>query len=247
MPSIYRILVFLFFPLLAVHAFFLSPPSSRSSFGQDKKRSITIEKNKGALLREIAKANKNTGSSNRGSILDAIEDLENCTDSRIAISSLDGEWSLVYSSQVKSTRDADTLIDKISAVLYKIFFKVAPFLAGGQDSGSAASYFVKSSNKQYIDVTKGTVNNTVLLKFSDKLTSKITVDGLISPIKTSEKSNDVSTRVVFTDFALQVWDKVPSFRIPLPRPSGILVTTFCDLDLRVSRGGRGGVFVAKRL
>ena len=35
--------------------------------------------------------------------------------------------------------------------------------------------------------------------------------------------------------------------LPLPRPTGSLRTTFCDSDLRVSRGGQGGVFVVKRI
>ena len=38
-----------------------------------------------------------------------------------------------------------------------------------------------------------------------------------------------------------------SLRVPLPRPVGTLRTTFCDEELRVSRGGRGGVFVLRRL
>jgi len=35
--------------------------------------------------------------------------------------------------------------------------------------------------------------------------------------------------------------------VPLPRPRGALETTFCDENLRISRGGRGGIFVLKRL
>ena len=38
-----------------------------------------------------------------------------------------------------------------------------------------------------------------------------------------------------------------ALRIPLPRPLGSLRTTHCDDELRISRGGRGGVFVLKRL
>ena len=38
-----------------------------------------------------------------------------------------------------------------------------------------------------------------------------------------------------------------SLRVPLPRPVGSLRTTFCDEEIRVSRGGRGGVFVLRRM
>ena len=36
-------------------------------------------------------------------------------------------------------------------------------------------------------------------------------------------------------------------RLPLPRPVGTVSNSYCDDDLRVSRGGRGGVFVLRRL
>jgi hypothetical protein len=36
-------------------------------------------------------------------------------------------------------------------------------------------------------------------------------------------------------------------KLPLPRPVGSLRTTFCDDDIRIARGGRGGVFVTKRI
>lgn len=35
-------------------------------------------------------------------------------------------------------------------------------------------------------------------------------------------------------------------QLPLPRPRGTLNTTFCDDTLRVSRGGRGGLFITNR-
>jgi hypothetical protein len=36
-------------------------------------------------------------------------------------------------------------------------------------------------------------------------------------------------------------------RLPLPRPKGALKNTFCDETLRISRGGRGGVFITSRV
>ena len=41
--------------------------------------------------------------------------------------------------------------------------------------------------------------------------------------------------------------ELPRLRLPLPRPRGVLKNTFCDDTLRLSRGGRGGVFITSRL
>ena len=39
----------------------------------------------------------------------------------------------------------------------------------------------------------------------------------------------------------------PLIRLPLPRPTGTLTTTYIDDQVRVSRGEKGGIFVAARL
>ena len=39
----------------------------------------------------------------------------------------------------------------------------------------------------------------------------------------------------------------PRLQLPLPRPKGVLRNTFCDDTLRISRGGRGGLFITSRL
>ena len=40
---------------------------------------------------------------------------------------------------------------------------------------------------------------------------------------------------------------LPTVELPLPRPLGRLRTTFCDEEMRLSRGGRGGIFVLKKI
>ncbi len=52
-------------------------------------------------------------------------------------------------------------------------------------------------------------------------------------------------RVVFSQFSVQV-QGLPALNLLLPRPVGELWTSFCDDDMRLSRGGRGGLFVLKR-
>lgn len=41
--------------------------------------------------------------------------------------------------------------------------------------------------------------------------------------------------------------QIPTVTLPLPRPVGIIRTTFCDNTVRLSRGSRGGLFVLKRI
>ena len=77
---------------------------------------------------------------------------------------------------------------------------------------------------------------------------EIRVDGLVAPV--SAGGEDL--RVEFTECAFRLLPRGGGgdgrgLVVPLPRPVGSLRTTFCDETLRVSRGGRGGVFVLKRL
>ena len=53
-------------------------------------------------------------------------------------------------------------------------------------------------------------------------------------------------RVTFTRTSVALDGGAP-IRLRLPRPVGTVANSYCDDDLRVSRGGRGGVFVLRRL
>ena len=74
-------------------------------------------------------------------------------------------------------------------------------------------------------------------------------DRLVAPIDAGVGEEQL--RVEFTECAFRLLPKggggARGLVVPLPRPVGSLRTTFCDATLRVSRGGRGGVFVLKRL
>ena len=81
---------------------------------------------------------------------------------------------------------------------------------------------------------------------------EIRVDGLVAPIDAA--GGEEQLRVEFTECAFRLLPKgggggggARGLVVPLPRPVGSLRTTFCDETMRVSRGGRGGVFVLKRL
>lgn len=69
-------------------------------------------------------------------------------------------------------------------------------------------------------------------------TLTLTVNGEVS-----ETEDDDVLSVAFTSFDV---GEAGGLRIPLPRPVGSLRTTHCD-DLRISRGGKGGLFILKRI
>lgn len=186
--------------------------------------------------------------------------------SETPIGEIDGTWSLVYSSNsgtepIEGQNDV-SFFDALSGNLYKLFFKFVPFLAGGQErmdgnrqnkQQNLSSIMPKVSNTQIIDLESESINNKVIVRPKVGPTLQIEVKGLVAPAK-NENENSGSDKgdkgrinskkvvsVVFTDFSLN------GLRLPLPRPRGLLSTAFCDEDLRISRGGRGGLFVVKRI
>ena len=233
----------------------LSPTCSFKSWLLSKNPvSSNIQSLKKDLLSEISSSRKKSNTGSRAAILDAIRllEAEGSGNARaVKTQDIEGLWSLVFSTQETQDRDkSDRLVDVISARLYKIFFKVAPFLAGGQEK---VSRDYQISNRQNLDVQGGIVNNVVDIRLLPNLAIEINVDGTIRLVDNDVISTAKSLvlEVIFTSFSVCVYnddrDKKKKLVLPLPKPKGSLDTTFCDGDLRISRGGRGGIFVAKKI
>jgi len=229
---------------------------SLSATSNNNNEKDECKKYKSKLLQAIS-------SENRTTILLAARDLENIKSQRPDPTKVGGEWSLVYSTQTDAIPgldggDVDTLFDKVNAVLYRFFFRFAPFLAGGQErdkNNSGSNGFGSSSsssgsglpgvtvaNEQLVDITSMAVDNRVSLRLGSPkgLKADIRVIGDLSG------DDPLDLGVTFTSFSVQI-PPGPKIDIPLPRPVGRLRTTYCDDDMRLSRGGRGGIFVLKRM
>lgn len=211
-------------------------------------QAISYSRNQNSLLRGGEGSQKD-----KVTILKYVNELESLmasapTDNRNLCS--DGKWNLIYSLRVSSVpsstvTEIPSVVDVLSGNLYKLFFKFAPLLAGG----SASMQDITSGvvNEQHIDLSNNSALNIVKFKLPSLGKSKddsegvvrITVKGEAKPISGDELS------VIFTSFTLNI--NHYDIGLPLPRPKGILKTTYCDSDLRISRGGRGGIFIVKRL
>ena len=282
-----------------VRQFFPATAASSSSSRND-----VYSANKRALLAAIASARAG-GGSDRATILSCVAALESQyaetqrpgrqQQKQRPNACATGKWSLVYSTKERasSTSEASTksAVNQLSAQAYNVFFKFAPFLAGGQDTAAAAAAIAPAakadglpkklrlavSNTQEVDLAAGRALNTVTVA-APALTRwrlRIVVAGDVSEAldgATGAPSPDVLA-VTFTNFLVEFLSPpvrrtaeaadgddaiaaaavdaatTPAWTLalPLPRPTGSLRTTFCDSDLRVSRGGQGGVFVVKRM
>ena len=143
----------------------------------------------------------------------------------------------MYSTQEPANADsaAAGAVQALSDAAYGVFFKFAPALAGAQQEGGGAGV----RNEQMVDEAAGAVLNRVRLPLG-KSVVEVVVEGECEPGATDE------LRVTFTRTSVALDGGAP-LRLPLPRPVGTVSNSYCDDDLRVSRGGRGGVFVLRRL
>jgi hypothetical protein len=189
--------------------------------------SIDLKK---ALLRAVGNENRSEKEILAAAALEAL---------KVRTAPVSGRWALVFSTQTARPKEsaAKSLLDlpqEVSNAIYSVLFKVAPFLAGGQERRRQKAFSV--ANEQTVDEAAGTVDNRVSLTFN-----KQKID--IRVFGTARATDDDDTlEICFEGFEL---GGLPT--IPLPRPVGRIVTTFVDDDLRLSRGSRGGLFVLKRI
>ena len=103
------------------------------------------------------------GNENRSEkeILDAAAALEAL---KVRTAPVSGRWALVFSTQTARPKEsaAKSIMDlpqEVSNAIYSVLFKVAPFLAGGQERRRQKAFSV--ANEQTVDEAAGTVDNRV--------------------------------------------------------------------------------------
>lgn len=204
----------------------------------------------------------------KAAILEACRALESrgAAGGDVPFADVSGRWSLVYStndpagvagtftSPLASVLDEDAF-QRVSDRLYKAFFAFAPALAGSAETNAKGV-----SNTQVVDLKNGSVDNVVDAQLPWPLGEvRVGVRGEIEALDADARE----VAVTFTEWEIGPkppsgetasgdWKPnrtptTPTLRLPLPRPRGVLRNTFCDSTMRVSRGGRGGVFVVSRV
>ena len=207
-----------------------------------------VDAAKRAVLAAISSARQSDGANARVDVERAVATLENLGP---GTRSANGTWTLAYSykpsresSVLESLFVPDEAVETMTKLTYDVFFKFAPWLAGSAETSRRGT-----RNAQVVDVARRRVRNDVDVDISDTLSLRIGVEGEI------ETDDEFARRasVTFTAFDAQLVAKpsggldFPKVSAPLPRPRGSLETTFCDESMRVSRGGRGGVFILTRV
>ena len=216
---------------------------------------------KRALLSAVS-ASRKPGADARvckAAILDACASLETfgAVGGVIPFADVSGRWSLVYSTNDASSSAAlgplaavldDDAFQKVSSQLYKAFFTFAPALAGSAETNAKGV-----ANTQIVDLETGVVDNVV------NATLPWPIGEVHIGVRGEVRALDAEARevtVIFTEWEIgpaptsdngSERNPPQTLRLPLPRPQGVLRNTFCDSTLRVSRGGRGGVFITSRL
>jgi hypothetical protein len=234
--------------------------------------SSSLSEAKRATLRAVSGTRKLPRESTSKDVMLCVEAVERVASagraetSKSILSPIDGDWTLVYSTKTSSgvIREDDSLLDglgevgesaldAVTSALYATFFKFAPFLAGSAETNQRGV-----RNTQRVDSLAGIVRNEVFVDaqlplpfFTNTIVLRIGVEGEVKLLGDLSGSR---AEVIFTSFDLGLTsssvndDRIePAIKFPLPRPRGTLDTTFCDDTLRISRGGRGGVFILTRM
>ena len=213
---------FLFFLLLTI----LSESSALST--KSKKR---------ALLNSISSSRRQgpSSASQKAQIFEHLADLEMLGVGRDR--SIEGRWNLVWSGRPPQKGRGEPRLELedlpalqfISNQLYSIFFKFAPQLAG-----SNSENLKDTRNEQLIDLERRAITNRVEIK---SLPIPLTI---IVEVECGARKADL-VDVIF------VRTRINGFVIPLPRPKGTLQTVYNDGDMRISKGGQGGLFVCSKM
>ena len=155
-----------YWAIAAAHAFCGSRPHLLKSAVRARtiaRASVATESTDTADLKKALLLAVGNGNRSEQDILDAAAALEALN---VRTGSVSGKWALVFSTQTARPKEsaAKSLLDlpqEVSNAIYSVLFKVAPFLAGGQERRRQKAFSV--ANEQTVDEAAGTVDNRVTL------------------------------------------------------------------------------------
>eukprot|EP00879_Flechtneria_rotunda_P008718 GHRR01009132.1.p1 GENE.GHRR01009132.1~~GHRR01009132.1.p1 ORF type:complete len:272 (+),score=87.99 GHRR01009132.1:82-897(+) len=158
---------------------------------------------------------------------------------------INGRWALLYTLPDKAKGDVkrDPLNIALAAS-YDFFYKYVPIIAGSAVGSKASSRQAMKVRGQFqtFDTQQGWVGNQARFEFWGK-DGVINVDGPASVVRTA---NGERIEATFKEAELNWGD----LRIPFPigafSPSGYIDTVYLDEDLRISKGDKGSIFIARR-
>jgi len=225
------------------------------SFASAREGASSVDEAKKELLRAVAGTRRAPRTATAADVLRAVAEVERAS-SNAMLASIDGDWTLAYSA--KDTDSAfggiafgEDVVNAITSALYATFFKFAPLLAGSAETNQRGV-----RNAQSVDCVRGVVRNEVDVDVASTPLASASVSAIRVGVDGEIKAFDRDGRTVevtFTSFDIGLVSNAGAsaderrVKFPLPRPKGILDTTFCDESMRISRGGRGGVFVLTRV
>jgi len=181
-------------------------------------------------------------------LLERLEDSNACSSSEIR-EQLQGSWILLYQAPVKCEED-------LSAYEKRAVTVEGPFLSAFKPL--TKGLFKTLSNTQNILVDEQKIENIAEFRVASRWRGKLNIAGQVVLGEDKGEGSEETRKayVTFSSFSLSLEGLEDFLTIPIDKvltflgkdiPKGYLLTTYMDEDLRVGRGDKGSIFVAKRM
>ncbi|KAF8070876.1 mus-18 [Scenedesmus sp. PABB004] len=157
---------------------------------------------------------------------------------------INGRWVLLCT--LPDAAKADVQRSPLNAALaaaYNFFYEYVPIIAGSAVGRRASRRAVQArGNFQTFDTARGWVGNQARFEALGRA-GRVDVDG---PAQIAPTPGGERITATFTEASL-TWGPL---RVPFPigaiAPSGYIDTLYLDDDLRISKGDKGSIFIARR-
>mmetsp|Transcript_6811 Transcript_6811/g.17400 ORF Transcript_6811/g.17400 Transcript_6811/m.17400 type:complete len:271 (-) Transcript_6811:2070-2882(-) len=153
---------------------------------------------------------------------------------------LSGTWELLYQAPSKAAESLSEYDKRALTIEGPFLSRFKPLTRG---------LLRTTSNIQNISVDEGTIENIAEFKMANRISGRLVIYGTVDLPDVPPESTGTKAYVTFTRFVLD-FPRLPNISISLGGknpPKGWLRTTYLDDEVRIGRGDKGSVFVAKRI